>query len=162
VKRLPTIAIALLAAAGLLAGCGEGGVDEEAMLTVYVSAPLRGPEAERGQRLCDEAWETVRIEHEAGDHWLRVTCLDAGGPGGRWTLARVGANARRATEDSTAVAYIGEPDPAARRQSQPIVKAAGIAELSAMGGRQAIEEVFDALRENDSGDPRAAVFDALG
>lgn len=161
-RRLPATAIACLAAAVLAAGCGEGGAEEGSQLNVYVSAPLRGPEAERGQRLCDEAWETVRIEHEAGGHWLRVICLDAGGPGGKWTLARVGANARRATEDSTAVAYIGEPDSAARRQSQPIVEAAGIAELSAMGARQAIEEVFAALREDDSSDPRAAVFDALG
>ena len=160
--RLSVIAIGLLAAASLLAGCGEGGAEEGAQLSVYVSGPLSGPEAERGHRRCDEAWETARIEHESGDHWLRVICLDAAGPGGKWTLARVGANARRATEDSATVAYIGEPDPAARRQSRPIVEAAGVAEFGAAGGRQAIEEVFDALREDDSSDPRAAVFDALG
>lgn len=160
--RLLAFAIAALAAPVLMTGCGEGGAEEGAMLTVYVSAPLRGPEAERGQRICDEAWEAVRIEHEPGEHWLRVLCLDVAGPEGRWTLARVGANARRATEDSTAVAYLGEPERAARRQSLPILEAAGIAELRAMGGRQAIEEVFEALRADDSNDPRAAVFDALG
>jgi hypothetical protein len=147
--------------AGALAGCGEEGASEDATLTVYVSGPLQGPEAAQGQRRCDEARETVRIEHEPGDHWLRVVCLDASGPDGRWTLAKVGSNARRATEDSAAVAYVGEPDRQARRQSRPILEAAGIVEFGNSGGRQAIEEVFAALREDDSDDPRAAVYDAI-
>lgn len=155
---LPLLVVAL---AVIVAGCGEEGAAEEAELTVYVSGPLRGPEAARGQRRCDEAWETVRVEYEEGDHWLRVFCLDASGPDGRWTLAKVGSNARRATEDSTAVAYIGEPDRAARRQSRPIVESAEMAEFGVTGGRQAIEEVFAALREDDSNDPRKAVFDAI-
>ncbi len=92
---------------------------------------------------------------------MRVICLDATGPGGRWTLAKVGANARRATEDSTSIAYIGEPDPAARRQSRPIVEAAGMVEFGVTGGRQAIEEVFTALQKEDASDPRQAIFDAV-
>lgn len=147
--------------AGAVAGCGEEGAHEEATLNVYVSGPMRGPEAAQGQRRCDEAGETVRVEFEEGDHWLRVICLDASGPDGRSTLAKVGSNARRATEDSASVAYIGEPDREARRQSRPILEAAGIVEFGATGGRQAIEEVFAALREDDSNDPRAAVYDAI-
>lgn len=155
---LPLLAVAL---AVIVSGCGEEGAQEGATLTVYVSGPLRGAEAKQGQRRCDEAWETVRIEHEPGDHWLRVVCLDAAGPDGRWTLAKVGSNARRATEDSAAVAYIGEPEVAARRQSRRIVEAAEMAEFGVTGGRQAIEEVFAALRADDSNDPRAAVYDAI-
>jgi hypothetical protein len=151
----------LVALAMIVGGCGEEGAQEEAMLNVYVSGPMRGPEAARGQRRCDEAWETVRIEYEEGEHWLRVICLDASGPDGRWTLAKVGSNARRATEDSAAVAYIGEPDREARRQSRPIVEAAEMTEFGQTGGREAIEEVFAALREDDSNDPRAAVYDAI-
>jgi hypothetical protein len=96
---------------------------------------------------------------------VRVRCLDAAGPGGAWTLARVGANARRASEDSAAVAYLAEPDPGARRQSRPIVEAAGIALVptgaGGMGGREAVALILGALRDGDA-DPRAAVRAALG
>src|SRR6185295_262960 len=98
---------------------------------------------------------------QPGGFELRVVCLDAAGPEGRWTLARVGANARRATEDSTAVAYLAEPEPAARRQSLPIVEAAGIAELSGLSGADAVARVAAAIEESDSNDPRQAVFDAV-
>lgn len=159
--RLLPFAIAALAAAGLVAGCGEGGAEEGAVLNVYVSAPLHGAEAEIGRKVCDEARQAARRAGEPGGFELRVVCLDAAGPEGRWTLAQVGANARRATEDSTAVAYLAEPEPAARRQSLPIVEAAGIAELGGLSGKEAIAEVATAIEESDSDDPRQAVFDAV-
>lgn len=159
--RLLPFAIAALAAAGLMTGCGEGGAEEGARLNVYVSAPLSGAEAEVGRKVCDEARQAARRSGEPGGFELRVVCLDAAGPEGRWTLAQVGANARRATEDSTAVAYLAEPQRAARRQSLPIVEAAGIAELGGMSGRAAIAKVAAAIEESDSDDPRQAVFDAV-
>jgi len=159
--RLPVIAIAALAAAGFLAGCGESGAEEGAKLTVYASAPLRGSEADIGKKFCAEAREAARRAGKPGDFELRVVCLDASGPGGRWTLAQVGVNARRATEDSATVAYLGEPERAARRQSQPIVEAAGIAALGGLSGRAAMAEVAKAIEEGDSGEPRRAVFDAV-
>lgn len=142
-------------------GCGEEGAGEGAELTVYVSAPLRGAEAGEGKRLCDEARAAARGVRTAGDHALRVTCLDASGPDGGWTLAKVGSNARRATEDSTTVAYVGEPARAARRQSQRILETAEIAQLGRAGGEEAIETVIAAIDEGDSSDPRAAVLDAV-
>jgi len=162
VPRLPVIAIVCALGALLLLGCGEEGAEEGATLTVYVSAPLRGTEAEGGRLLCDEAREQAAQGEGKDDFELRIVCLDASGPDGRWTLAKVGSNARRAAEDSTTVAYVGEPDPAARRQSRPIVDAAEIAELGGTNGREAIARVVAVLREDDSSDPRAAVFDALG
>ena len=160
-RRGPRALLLVLALGAMAAGCGEEGVAGGATVTVYVSAPLRGEEASAGRRLCDEAREQAS-QGKGDDLKLRVLCLDAAGAGGRWTLAQVGANARRATEDSTAVAYIGEPDPQARRQSSPIVAAAGIAQISGTEGRKAIAQVQAALRESDSGDPRDALFDALG
>ncbi len=156
-------AAALLAVLAVLAvgSCGEGGAEEGATLTVYVSAPLSGTEASVGRPVCAEAREEARRSGEPGGFELRVVCLDAAGPDRRWTLAQVGANARRATEDSTAVAYLGEPERAARRQSLPIVEAAEIAELSELSGEEAIAEIAAALEESDSNDPRQAVFDAL-
>lgn len=145
----------LLVAAALAAiasGCGEEGAQEGAELTIYLSAP--------GQRLCAEAREEVRGVKTSGDHTLRVVCLDTGAESGG-TLAKVGSNARRAAEDSTTVAYVGEPDRETRKQSQPILNAAEIAQLGGFSGREAIRTVSTAIDEGDSDDPRAAVFDAI-
>lgn len=152
--------LAALAAGG--AGCGEeGGVAEGAALTVYVSTPLRGAEGEAGRRLCDEAREQAAQGKGDEELKLRVVCLDSAGAGGSWTLAQVGENARQATEDSAAVAYVGEPDREARTQSRPILDTAEIAQLGEFNGREAIETIIAAIAEGDSDDPRAAVYDAI-
>jgi hypothetical protein len=149
------------ALAVVVAGCGEEGVSEGAELTVYVSAPLSGAEAEAGAGLCAEARAAARGVRTAGDHALRVVCLDASGSEDGGTLARVGSNARRASEDSTTVAYVGEPRRETRRYSQTILETAEIAQLGELDGRAAIETVIAAIDEDDSNDPRAAVLDAV-
>lgn len=153
----------LLSLCALLAavGCGEGGAASGATVSVYVSAPLRGDLAASGRRLCEEAREGAAEGHGSEELKLRVVCLDSSGSDASWTLARVGANARRATEDSTAVAYVGEPDPRARRQSQPLLESAGIADLEGAGGKEAIARVRAALRDSGTDNPRQAVFDAV-
>jgi hypothetical protein len=157
---------ALLAATAVLAtivaGCGEGGAEAGARVTVYVSAPLHGAEATAGRRLCEEARSEAVRSGTVEDLDLEVVCLDAAGGTGRWTLARVRANARRATEDSTAVAYVGEPDQRARKQSRPIVDAAGIAAIGDVSGREAVAGVVAAIRGGDADRPRDAVFKAEG
>lgn len=160
-KGIAGVLLAAIVAALALTGCGEGGAEEGARLNVYASAPLHGGEAAAGKRVCAEARRAAGRAGAPGGFELRVVCLDAAGPEGRWTLARVGANARRATEDSTAVAYLGEPVRAARRHSLPIVEAAGIAELSGLPGRDAVAAVAAAIEESGSDDPRQAVLDAV-
>jgi len=160
--RLPPILLACLLGAALLSGCGEDGAEEGARVTVYVSAPLGGPEMKAGRQLCDGARAAARRSGEVEGLELAVVCLDATEGEGRWTLAKVGANARRATEDSTAVAYVGEPDPRARKQSRPIVDAAEIAELSGIRGEEAVAAVVTAIREGDASEPRQAVFEVEG
>jgi len=161
VRRLPGILIACAIGAALVAGCGESGAAEGARLNVYVSAPMQGAEGEAGKTVCTEAREEAGRAGGPGGFELRVICLDAAGPEGRWTLAQVGANARTATEDSATVAYLGEPSRAARRQSQPILEAAEIAELGGLSGKEAMAQVVAAIEEGDSSDPRRAVFDAV-
>jgi branched-chain amino acid transport system substrate-binding protein len=159
---LPILAACLLGAL-LASGCGEEGAAAGATVTIYVSAPLHGDEAAAGRKLCAGARdEAARGGGKVGDLKLRVVCLDAAGEGGRWTLAQVGANARRATEDSSTVAYVGEPDPRARKQSRPIVDAAEIAEISGVSGEEAVASVVTAIREGDASKPRDAVFKAEG
>jgi hypothetical protein len=77
-------------------------------------------------------------------------------------LAVIGADARRATEDSTTVGYIGEPDPAAARFSRPILTSAGIEQLSNLPATVAMTRMLGAIRDaGDQGDSRAAVSDQL-
>ena len=147
----------------VVVGCGEGGAASGGTVRVYVSAPLQGAEAAAGKRLCAGARdEATKTGDQVEDLKLEVVCLDAADGTGHWTLARVGANARRATEDSTTVAYIGEPDPQAREQSRPIVAAAEIAEIGGTSGRDAVAKVIAAISEGDESEPRQDVFKAEG
>jgi len=160
--RLPAVLLAATLALALVSGCGEDGAASGATVRIYVSAPMSGPEMKAGRQLCQGARGEAARRGEVEGLELRVVCLDATEGEGRWTLARVGANARRATEDSTAIAYVGEPDARARKQSRPIVGAAEIAELGGTSGGEAVARVAAAIEEGDASKPRQAVFDALG
>ncbi len=135
-----------------------------ATVSVYVSVPLHGTEAARGRAACTGArQELARSRGRAGPVRVRMVCLDDTGGGRRWSLAAVGANARRAVEDSAAIGYIGEIDPAATRFSRPIVEAAGIVQVSNVPGGAAMAALLRAIRgSGDSGQLRQAVDDSLG
>jgi branched-chain amino acid transport system substrate-binding protein len=136
-----------------LAGCGESsGLADGASVTAYAAAPL-----------CAEARrELGRDGDEAGNVRVRVTCLPAVEHGSKLDLAQIGANARRATEDSSAIAYIGERTAAASRFSEPILEEAGIAQLSEASGASAMRKLLDAVDEaGDSGSLRESVLDQL-
>jgi len=154
----------LLGALGLLvgAGCGEGGgAARGATVHVYVAAPLC-PGAER---------ELAKKGGGAGGLRVRAICLpdveadgeSRGGRVGKLKLSLIGANARRATEDSSAVGYVGEPTAAATRFSAPILEAADIPQLSQTPGAAAMAELLQALdtASGKSGSLRQAVLDEL-
>lgn len=151
VKVRAVAALALLAAALVVFGCGEDkGVAAGATVNAYVAAPL-----------CAEAQgELGRGNGRAGDVRVRVICLDETSRGKRLDLATVGANARRATEDSTAIAYV-EPPGAANRFAQPIVEEAGIAWMRAGSGSSALQRVLKAIEEAGSGSLRDEVRESL-
>jgi branched-chain amino acid transport system substrate-binding protein len=157
------LALAVSVVGPTLGGCGaETGVSSGATVSVYLSAPMRGPEASRGRTLCTEAKRALASAGgKAGDLQVRLSCLDASGPAGPWTLARVGANARRATQDSTTVAYISEPDPKARQQSRPILEEANIAEVHASSGTTAMRRILQAIEAADPDSLRESVSEEL-
>lgn len=162
-KTAAIMACALLVAVAV-AGCGGGeGVDRNATLSVYVSAPLSGAKASEGRAMCAGAGrELARAGGRAGSVELRVRCLDDTGGTTHWTLAAVGANARKATEDSASIGYIGELDPAATRFSQPILEAAGIPQISDASGEMAMAKLLSAIRQaGGSSSLRPAVLDGL-
>jgi hypothetical protein len=139
-------------AAGLLsiAGCGEdSGVEEGATVNVYAGAALcrdaRGAVAEDGA--------------VAGDVRVRVLCTDPVWSGGRLDLAAAGANARRAVEDSSSVAYLEAPGPAIR-VTRPILDEAGLALIATSSGAEGMTKVLDLLANRGSDEsPRESVWE---
>jgi hypothetical protein len=154
--RSPLARKALLVAACtllLVAGCGEsGGVAEGATAGVYVAAPL-----------CAEAKrELARDGGRTGDVRIHAICLPSAERGRKLDLATIGANARRATEDSTTVGYIGDPTRAATRFSEPILESAGVAQLSESSGAAAMRKLLRAVAEaGGSGSLRESALDEL-
>jgi hypothetical protein len=129
-------------ALALVAGCGESaGVSEGARVSVYVAAPLCAG-AER---------ELARGGRQAGDVRVRAVCLPGAESSREFDLARIGANARRATEDATTIGYIGEPTRSATRFSEPIIEAAGIAQLAETPGAAAMRKLLRAVDEAGDG-----------
>lgn len=140
----------LLAPALLAVGCGGSGVSADATVSVYAAAPL-----------CAEAQREAGRGGEDGATGpaVRVVCLESIETGGGADLARAGENARRATEDSTSVAYLEAPGHAAKF-TQSILEAANVAWVETSSGAAAMRRVLDALEE-DSSTPREAVLDEV-
>jgi hypothetical protein len=137
-KKVLAVAISVLFVVGV--GCGEGeGVSAGATVTAYVEAPL-----------CVGAKrELARAGGRAGSVRVRVVCLADADDGGRLDLATVGANARRATEDSATVAYVETP--ASPSFSRPIVEAANIPVIRDTSGAAAMAHLLSAIRDARSG-----------
>jgi hypothetical protein len=134
-----------------VAGCGgESGVSAGASVTAYVEAPL-----------CAGATRALaRRGGKAGDVRVRAVCLAPADAGGRTDLATIGANARRATEDSASVAYLEAP--ARPSFSRPIVESASIAVIRASSGAAAMDRLLRAIGESgSSGSLRESVREAL-
>jgi hypothetical protein len=143
-------ACALVVLSAVFTGCGEGGVSNGATVSVYVAKPLcagaEGELAKEGKRV--------------GDVLVRIVCLPPVQLRGRANLATAGANARRATGDSTTVAFFEASGPTAKF-TESIVKAADIAWVETSDGATAMRSVLHALADN-SNSPRSSVREALG
>jgi branched-chain amino acid transport system substrate-binding protein len=120
------VAVTLLA----LSGCGSGS-DGDPRLTVYLSAPTTGPSADDARDIADGARLALAdVDGEAAGVPVDLKVLDDAA-GGVADAAQAGANARQATQDSTAIAYIGELDSGTTRTSLPITNEAGMLQVSA-------------------------------
>jgi branched-chain amino acid transport system substrate-binding protein len=124
------VALAGIVLALGVGGCGGGGDGEPATLSVYVSAPLQGPRAAAGAAIEDGARLALAdAGGRVGKLRVRAVYMNDSGPGG-WTIARAAANARRATEDSSSIGYLGDLDSGATRASLPITNQAEIVQIS--------------------------------
>jgi hypothetical protein len=120
-------------------------------VTAYVEAPL-----------CVGARrELARESAHADAIRVRAVCLPSAHAGTRLDLATVGANARRASEDSTSVAYLEARNPAASRFSHPILESAGLAQVTSSSGEAAMGQLLHAITDANSSSLRDSVFEAL-
>src|SRR4051795_2488025 len=131
-RRLAPAALLLAVA---VAGCGIAGTAKiEAPVTVYVSLPLTGPHGIDGRDASDGA--RLALEQaggKAGSIQVQAVYIDDA-KGKVWDPVAVGANARRAVQDSSAAAYIGELDSEPTRASVPITNDAGLIQVSPGAG----------------------------
>jgi branched-chain amino acid transport system substrate-binding protein len=117
-----------------LAACGgddEGGGDGGSV-TIYSSFPLQGASRPTGLALqngIELAFE--QANYEAGGVTIEFEPLDdATAQAGQWTPEAESANAKRAAQDDSAVAYLGTFNSGAAAISIPILNEAGLAMLS--------------------------------
>lgn len=131
-----------VAAAGWLAiVAGLGGCSGAATIApgrsqvrVYVSMPMSGASGSDGRDVADGARLALAdAGGKVGDLAVRGVYLDdtlGTGASARWSAAKAGENARRATQDTSAIAYIGDFESGATRTSEPITNEAQLLQVS--------------------------------
>jgi hypothetical protein len=150
VRRLAPAPVLL--AAAVIVGCGgQEGVASGATVSVYVAAPL-----------CAGARQALSAAGDrAGSVRLRAVCLPSERRSARLDLATVGANARRATQDSASVAYLETADPAVTKFTNPILEAAEIGWVESSSGDAAMARVLHAISAAETMFLRDAVRESL-
>jgi ABC-type branched-subunit amino acid transport system substrate-binding protein len=132
---------AALACALLLpiAACGGDGGGGQPTLRIYLSVPLHGPRAADGRAVAQGARLALDAsDGRAGAARVRLVVLDDSGHAGAgadqsvrgWSPVATAANARRATEDTSSIAYIGDLASGATRTSLPITNQAELLQIS--------------------------------
>jgi len=119
------------------AGCGGdngggGGTVSGSTLTVYSSLPRQG--ASRVQAIPIEQGAALALKERGGKvgKWKvkYVKLDDSTAAAGQWDAAPTSSNARKASQDKTTIAYIGEYNSGASAISIPILNEGGIPQVS--------------------------------
>jgi hypothetical protein len=120
-------------------------------VSVYVAAPL-----------CASAKAELSSHGATAGHFkVAARCLaPSGNSGGGVDLATNGANSRRATEDTSAVATLESPG-RGNKFARPILESAGIPLVTDQSGRQAMKRALTAIEGAGSSDVRGSVREAL-
>ena len=139
-RRLAAVIGCAAAGALALSGCGgddggggssSGGGDSKTV-TVYSSLPLQGAARPQSAKLVNGIKLAVeQAGGRAGDFTIKYVSLDDSTPqAGTWTPEATSANARKAAQDDSAVAYIGEFNSGATAVSLPLLNDGGLAMVS--------------------------------
>src|SRR3954451_10355505 len=139
-------AFAIAAAAAGLTGCGANPEDTRIpghTLTIYSSLPLHGVSASTAHAVAaGESLALSEARSHAAHRRVRLVRLDATRPGGRvWEPDLVSANAKRAADDPTAIAYLGDLDYGASAVSVPITNEKQILQVSPGDGLASLTAV---------------------
>jgi hypothetical protein len=147
---LAMLAAAALLAAVALAGCG-GGDASGAEVNVYVAAPLCGAAKAR----------LASHGSSVGHFTVAVQCLASDEhAGGGTDLAANGANSRRATSDTSAVATLEPPGPGTKF-SRPILESAGIPLVTSATAGKGMSRILTAVEEAGDSNVRESVEKSL-
>lgn len=155
--RGPLLVVAL-GAALLAAACGGGDEPDRSapvagdMLTVYASLPTRGPAAAAGRAAeLGMRRALAAAGARAAGRRVRLVVLSSTPPDDEpaaWDPGAVEANAERAAEDPTAIAYIGELERGGSAVSLPVTNREGLLQVAPADG-------LTSLTRRPPGRPRA-------
>ncbi len=113
-------------------GDGGGGTVSGDTLTIYSSLPLQGASRVNSESVNNGAKLALKeAGGKVGKYTIRFRTLDdSTAQAGKWDPAATQQNARRAVQDKTTIAYVGEFNSGASANSMPILNKAGILQVS--------------------------------
>jgi len=128
---------AVLAAFPILSGCAAGTTADSAeatggSLTIYSSLPLQGPEGPVSEQIVGgEKLALAQAGAHAGPYKIGYVSLDDADPKtGVWNPGITASNAKRAAQDPSTIAYLGDFESAATAISLPLINGAGVLQVS--------------------------------
>ncbi|MBN8866967.1 MAG: branched-chain amino acid ABC transporter substrate-binding protein [Solirubrobacterales bacterium] len=129
-KAVLAAAVFLALAALVVDGCGSSDESETSRtLRIYVSQPLKGDRGgEDMLRAVEIAVDDLGGRIDSAE--IEVVGLNDADESGEWVASLVRRNARRAANDESAVAYIGDFDSGATEIAMPILNRAGMLQVS--------------------------------
>jgi branched-chain amino acid transport system substrate-binding protein len=137
-RRAGIVALALMAAAAILAGCGgkpaaaPGNRIAGRTLTIYGSVPLHGASRVSAEAVLSGAeLALAQARRRIGDYRIMFRLLDdSTAQRDQWDPGQTTANARIAVKDPTTIGYIGEFNSGASAVSIPVLNRYGIPQIS--------------------------------
>jgi branched-chain amino acid transport system substrate-binding protein len=129
---LTALAFGVSACGGDDSGGGGGGGAGRTTLTIYSSLPLQGDSRPQSESVVNG--EKLALEEAGGKVGkFKITYKsldDATAAAGKWEPGQTSANARKAAQDASTIAYLGEFNSGASAISIPIVNEAGVLQIS--------------------------------
>lgn len=138
----PRLIVGLLGALAALASTACGREDPSPdtvrgdVLTIYSSSPLSGYTGDRARDIVDAQRLALREASGRVGRWrVRYRPLDDSDPRtGQWSPGLVTRNARRAAQDPTTIAYLGELGPGGSAVAIPLLNQLGVLTVSPLDG----------------------------
>ncbi len=120
-----------VAACGSDSGGGSGSTGSNT-LTIYSSLPLQGDSRPQSESVVNgEKLALEEAKGRVGKYTIKYSSLDdSTAAAGKWEPGQVSSNARKAAQDKSTIAYLGEFNSGASAISIPVLNEAGIMQIS--------------------------------